>query len=127
MADRTWRPVAGRAGRSPGTVAVLTVGLLVGLVVGLAVGIVGAPSAAALAPRQTTQTGTSSVAPVPGGPGGRAAAADPPATAPQPTGQALPSRAQRLGDSLVAGWVLLLLTGGLVVAAVWSRRSIAQR
>jgi len=70
-------------------------------------------------------------------PGSSAAADDPtstvaagaspqPANTPQPTGQPLPSKRQRLADSVVAAFVLVVLAGGIIVSVLANRRSRAQ-
>ena len=45
-----------------------------------------------------------------------------PANTPQPTGQPLPSKRQRVADSLVAAFLLVVLVGGVAIAWYRARR-----
>ena len=59
------------------------------------------------------------------GDAGAVSGADPvaPANTPQPTGQPLPSKRQRLADSLVAAFLLVVLVGGIASALLVDRRA----
>lgn len=90
-----------------------------------ALGTVGVSGAGAVArddaPAPTTAPDAVTTVPTGAG-GGVAGDAAVPSNTPQPVGQPLPGKAQRLADSLIAAWILLCLVGGVTLAWWLARR-----
>jgi hypothetical protein len=111
-----------------GSLAALLSALLLGLLVATPTPAVWSQALGAQQPTASSTPGLEGDAPNPAaGPTTTSApGAAPPASTPQPTGQPLPSKRQRVADTLVAAFLLVVLVAGVAVAWFRARPSRPQ-